>query len=162
MADGKSTVAWSLNVETGISIPQIQQVQQVGRIDRSLKPEDQAIFWGEITTIADLFVSNDLYTKEGIEIAIQQTYANNPNIKSIMLTNVHATADATVTLFIQDDPASGARISFTSTFNILSTVAIPSDTALLLDESSIFTYGNKFGLYITVGANDTVDVMINI
>ena len=84
--------------------------------------------------------------------------ANNPNIKSILLTNVHATADATVTLFIQDDPASGT----TSTFNILSTVAIPSDTALLLDESSIFTYGNKFGLYITVGANDTVDVMINI
>lgn len=84
--------------------------------------------------------------------------ANNPNVKSILLTNVHATADATVTLFIQDDPASGT----TSTFNILSTVAIPSDTALLLDESSIFTYGNKFGLYITVGANDTVDVMINI
>ena len=80
------------------------------------------------------------------------------DIKSILLTNVHATADATVTLFIQDDPASGT----TSTFNILSTVAIPSDTALLLDESSIFTYGNKFGLYITVGANDTVDVMINI
>ena len=88
--------------------------------------------------------------------------ANNPNIKSILLTNVHATADATVTLFIQDDPASGARISFTSTFNILSTVAIPSDTALLLDESSIFTYGNKFGLYITVGVSDTVDVMLNI
>jgi len=84
--------------------------------------------------------------------------ANNPNVKSILLTNVHATADATVTLFIQDDPASGT----TSTFNILSTVAIPSDTALLLDESSIFTYGNKFGLYITVTASDTVDVMINI
>lgn len=84
--------------------------------------------------------------------------ANNPNVKSILLTNVHATADATVTLFIQNDPASGT----TSTFNILSTVAIPSDTALLLDESSIFTYGNKFGLYITVAASDTVDVMINI
>ena len=82
----------------------------------------------------------------------------NPNIKSILLTNVHATADATVTLFIQDDPASGT----TSTFNILSTVAIPSDTALLLDESSIFTYGNEYGLYITVAASDTVEVMINI
>lgn len=84
--------------------------------------------------------------------------AKNPNVKSILLTNVHATADATVTLFIQDDPVRGA----TSTFNILSTVAIPSDTALLLDESSIFSYGNKFGLYISVLASDTVDVMLNI
>ena len=84
--------------------------------------------------------------------------ANNPNVKSILLTNVHATADATVTLFIQDDPVSGT----TSTFNILSTVAIPSDTALLLDESSIFRYGDKYGLYITVGSSDTVDVMLNI
>ena len=82
----------------------------------------------------------------------------NLNIKSILLTNVHATADATVTLFVQDDPASGT----TSTFNILSTVAIPSDTVLLLDESSIFNYDNKYGLYITVAASDTVDVMINI
>ena len=94
----------------------------------------------------------------GVTVELLEPLANNPNVKSILLTNVHATADATVTLFIQDDPASGT----TSTFNILSTVAIPSDTALLLDESSIFNYGNKYGLYITVGSSDTVDVMINI
>ena len=94
----------------------------------------------------------------GVTVELLEPLANNPNVKSILLTNVHATADATVTLFIQDDPASGTP----STFNILSTVAIPSDTALLLDESSIFNYGNKYGLYITVGSSDTVDVMINI
>ena len=94
----------------------------------------------------------------GVTVELLAPSANNPSVKSILLTNVHATADATVTLFIQDDPASGS----TSTFNILSTVAIPSDTALLLDESSIFTYDSKFGLYITVGSSDTVDVMINI
>ena len=94
----------------------------------------------------------------GVTVELLEPLANNPNVKSILLTNVHATADATVTLFIQDDPASGT----TSTFNILSTGAIPSDTALLLDESSIFNYGNKYGLYITVGSSDTVDVMINI
>ena len=94
----------------------------------------------------------------GVTVELLEPLANNPNVKSILLTNVHATADATVTLFIQDDPASGT----TSTFNILSMVAIPSDTALLLDESSIFNYGNKYGLYITVGSSDTVDVMINI
>ena len=79
------------------------------------------------------------------------------NIKSILFTNVHATADATVTLFIQDDPTSGT----TSTFNILSTVAIPSDTALFLDDTTMFTFESKYGLYIRVGSSDTVDVMIN-
>ena len=79
------------------------------------------------------------------------------DIRSILLTNVHATADATITLFIQDDPASGS----TSTYNILSTVAIPSDTALFLDNSNMFRFGDEFGLYITVGSSDTVDVFIN-
>ena len=79
------------------------------------------------------------------------------NINSILLTNVHDTADATVTLFVQDDPTSGA----TSTYNIIHTVAIPADTSLLLDNHSMFLYPEKFGLYITVGGSDTVDVMIN-
>ena len=78
-------------------------------------------------------------------------------IKSILLANIHATADATVTLFIQDDPSSGA----TSTYNIISTIAIPSDTALFLDQPSMFTFEAKYGLYIRVGSSDTVDVMIN-
>ena len=88
---------------------------------------------------------------------ISPTEENN-NIKSILLTNVHATADATVTLFIQDVPLSGT----TTTYNIISTVAIPSDTSLFLDNPSMFTFEDHYGLYITVGSSDTVDVMINI
>tara|TARA_R100001594_G_scaffold44525_2_gene76980 strand:- start:2687 stop:3004 length:318 start_codon:yes stop_codon:yes gene_type:complete len=80
------------------------------------------------------------------------------NIRSITLANTHATADATVTLFIQDDPTGSA----TSTFKLLSTVAIPSDTSLLLDDSSMLKFdGVTYGLYITVGSSDTLDVMIN-
>ena len=78
------------------------------------------------------------------------------DILSILLTNVHATADATVTLFIQDDPASGT----TSTYNLIHTVAIPADTSLLLNNSSTLNFPSKFGLYITVGSSDTVDVVI--
>ena len=81
----------------------------------------------------------------------------NTGIKSILLTNVHATANATVTLFIQDDPASGT----TSTYNIISTIAIPSDTSLFLDNPTMFKFEDYYGLYITVGPYDTVDVMIN-
>ena len=93
----------------------------------------------------------------GVTVELISPTEDNTNIKSILLTNVHATADATITLFIQDDPASGT----TNTYNILSTIAIPSDTALLLDNSSIFSFDDFYGLYITVGSSDTVDVIIS-
>ena len=82
-------------------------------------------------------------------------------IKSILITNIHATADATISLFMQDDPTSGA----TSTFYLLSTVAIPSDTSLLLDDSSMVSFDNTgddaYGLYVTVGGSDTINILIN-
>ena len=93
----------------------------------------------------------------GITVELISPTEDNTNIKSFLLTNVHATADATITLFIQDDPTSGT----TSTYNILSTVAIPSDTALLLDNPSMFRFDDFYGLYITVGSSDTIDVIIS-
>ena len=91
----------------------------------------------------------------GVTVELISPTEDNNNIKSILLTNVHATADATVTVFIQDDPASGT----TNTYNIISTIAIPSDTALLLD--NIPNFDDFYGLYITVGASDTVDIIID-
>ena len=93
----------------------------------------------------------------GVTVELISPIERNTGVKSILLTNIHATADATVTLFIQDDPVSGT----TSTYNIISTIAIPSDTSLLLDNPSMFTFEDYYGLYITVGSSDTVDVMIN-
>ena len=93
----------------------------------------------------------------GITVELIPPTEDNTNIKSILLTNVHATADATVTLFIQDDPASGT----TSTYNLIHTIAIPADTALLLDNPSMFRFDDFYGLYITVGSSDTVDVIIS-
>jgi len=80
------------------------------------------------------------------------------NIKSIVITNNHASAAATVTLFLQSNPTDAAP----STFNMLSTVSIPTNASLLLDNQSMITFDNsKFGLYITVGSTDTIDVLIN-
>tara|TARA_Y100000310_G_C20326527_1_gene643256 strand:- start:209 stop:541 length:333 start_codon:yes stop_codon:yes gene_type:complete len=96
----------------------------------------------------------------GVDIELLAPGSNVGEIKSILITNTHATADATVSLFIQNDPAGAAS----STFYILSTVAIPSDTSLLLDNKSIVSFNNSstgFGLYMTVGSSDTLDVMIN-
>jgi len=79
------------------------------------------------------------------------------NIVSMLLTNVHATADATVTVFIEDQPASGTP----NKFNIIHTIAIPANSSLVLDDTDIPVIPSKFGTYITVGSSDTVDVLIN-
>ena len=80
------------------------------------------------------------------------------NIKSMLLTNIHASSDATVTVFIEDQPASGAS----NTFNIIHTIAIPVDSSLVLEGADIPAIPNNFGTYVTVGASDTVDILINI
>ena len=97
----------------------------------------------------------------GVDVELIAPNEGVGSISSILITNTHATNDATVTLFIEDDPTAAAA----SIFKILSTVAIPSDTSLLLDNSSVLSFDNSsngFGLYVTVGSSDTLDIMINI
>ena len=92
----------------------------------------------------------------GITVELISPDEDNTNIKSILLTNVHATADATVTIFIQN-------VSYdktANTYNIIHTIAIPADSSLLLDNPSMFRFPSNYGLYITVGSSDTVDVII--
>tara|TARA_R100000734_G_C3310010_1_gene100760 strand:+ start:864 stop:1187 length:324 start_codon:yes stop_codon:yes gene_type:complete len=79
--------------------------------------------------------------------------------KKIIVTNVHASADATVTLFIENDPDDTEGVA-SQTYNIIHTVAVPADSSLLLDENFLFEIPNDFGLYITVGSTDTVDVIL--
>ena len=96
----------------------------------------------------------------GVDVELIAPNENVGAIRSIMITNTHATADATVSLFIQDDPTAAAA----STFYIISTIAIPSDTSLLLDNNTVLSFDNSsdgYGLYLTVGSSDTLDVMIN-
>lgn len=78
-------------------------------------------------------------------------------IRSITLANIHASADATIDLFIQDDPASGT----TSTFHLIKAIKIPAGTSLILDKSSMFSFPIKFGLYVKCGDSDTVDIFLN-
>jgi hypothetical protein len=84
------------------------------------------------------------------------------DIKSIMLANVHATADATVSLsIVKLSDSSAANTS--ETYYIIHTVAIPADTSLLLDDPNILSFNNStngYSLFITVGSTDTVDVII--
>ena len=95
----------------------------------------------------------------GVDVELLKPGDGASNIKSILITNIHATADATVSLFIQDNPTAAAA----STFYMLSTVAIPPDTSLLLDNNSMLSFNNNtngYGLYMTVGSSDTLNVLI--
>ena len=63
-------------------------------------------------------------------------------------------------MFIQNAPSSVSA----STFYIFSTVAIPSDTSLVVDGAELPVFDNSeggYGLYLTVGASDTLDVLIS-
>lgn len=96
----------------------------------------------------------------GVNVELIAPGENIGTINSITIANTHATADATVSLFIQDNPVAAAS----SVFYIFSTVAIPSDTSLILDNASILSFDNSssgYGLYVTVGSSDTLDVIIN-
>ena len=78
------------------------------------------------------------------------------SVSAVNISNVHSTTDATVTLFIQDDPSDGT----TRTYKIINEVAIPAGSSLLLDNKSVLNIPFDFGLYVTVGSSDTIDIII--
>jgi hypothetical protein len=99
----------------------------------------------------------------GVTIELLSPGDNGGDLSSIVITNTHATADATVTLFVQNQPTSGSGVA-TVTYKILSTMAIPSDTTLILDNPSVVSFDNSssgYGLYVTVGGSDTLDITLN-
>ena len=93
----------------------------------------------------------------GVTVELFAPFAQVNNIKSMLITNIHASNDATVTVFIEDQPASGAS----NTFNIIHTIAIPADSSLVLEGADIPTIPSSFGMYVTVESSDTVDILIN-
>tara|TARA_B110000211_G_scaffold179938_1_gene203612 strand:- start:1594 stop:1917 length:324 start_codon:yes stop_codon:yes gene_type:complete len=94
----------------------------------------------------------------GVTVELFAPFAQVNNAKSMLITNVHASNDATVTVFIEDQPASGTS----NTFNIIYALAIPASSSLVLDSTDIPTIPSSFGTYITVGSSDTIDVLMNI
>ena len=94
----------------------------------------------------------------GVTNTLIQRGSKSGAIKSILITNIHATNDATVTLFLQSNPKTGQP----ETFNLLFTTPIPVNMSLLLEERDGIAFNNgTFGLYVTVGGADTVDILIS-
>ena len=104
---------------------------------------------------------HNIVGSNGVHVELLAPGDNGGNIKSIMLTNIHASIDATVSLSLVK--LSSSSITSSETYYILHTIAIPADTSLLLDNSDILTFNNAisgYSLFITVGGSDKVDVII--
>ena len=84
---------------------------------------------------------------------------NSGDIQSIMITNMHDTVNATVTLFLQDQPDTVAS----NTINIIKKIGIPPTVSLLLDEPKLLEFDNTnengYGLYLTIGAVDGTNIL---
>jgi len=94
----------------------------------------------------------------GVTVELIKPGSETNAIKSILLTNTHDTTAATVSLFIQNDPSSES----TNSYKLINLVSIPASTSLILDDSSMFSFDkSEYGLYITVGGSDVLDVLIN-
>jgi hypothetical protein len=83
--------------------------------------------------------------------------SNANDIKSILITNTHASNGSTITLFLQDSTSTVVK-----NFNIISTIALPVNNGFLIDDKSLLSFNNSvYDLFITIGSGDTVDVLIN-
>tara|TARA_R100001510_G_scaffold46878_2_gene43955 strand:- start:620 stop:916 length:297 start_codon:yes stop_codon:yes gene_type:complete len=70
---------------------------------------------------------------------------------AINISNTHSSNDATIDLFISD-PVN------VKNYYYIKNVKIPSGASVILNES--FNYNIDFGLYLSIGSSDTVDVII--
>ena len=90
----------------------------------------------------------------GVDVELIAQGSKSNNVKSIMITNTRASNDASVSLYINDNTAN-------KKYYILSTVVIPFNSSLLLEDHDVLYFDNAiFGLFMTVGSNDTLDVII--
>ena len=103
-------------------------------------------------------IYHNIAGSSGVDTELIKVNSSVSNLNSILITNTHSSDAATVSLFLEDDPtASAAKI-----YHILYNVSIPVNSSLLLNEESLLNFNNSvYGLYMTVGSSDTLDVLIN-
>tara|TARA_R100000773_G_scaffold25008_1_gene21915 strand:- start:225 stop:551 length:327 start_codon:yes stop_codon:yes gene_type:complete len=95
----------------------------------------------------------------GVTVTLLNVGDRVSNIKSILITNTHSSNAATVTLFLQRTESSVVK-----NYKITNLLSIPAKTSFLIDDAGVLNFSNlpgNFGLFITVGSSDTLDVFIN-
>jgi len=91
----------------------------------------------------------------GIEVELIAAGDNGDGVKSIWITNTRASNAAEVSLYINNNTTNVK-------YYLLSTVVIPANVSLVLDDANILNFDNvNYGLYVTVGSSDTLDITIS-
>ena len=81
-------------------------------------------------------------------------------IRGIQITNIHASAVATVDLYLFKDSTDTA---VSETYYFLKNLQIPFRSTLILDDEDLLAFNStQFSLYMFVGATDTLDVIIRV
>tara|TARA_R110000824_G_C14881520_1_gene643425 strand:- start:290 stop:613 length:324 start_codon:yes stop_codon:yes gene_type:complete len=94
----------------------------------------------------------------GVDIELLAPGDSVSEIKSIVICNTRASNDATISLFLQSQ-------TLNQTFHILKTVNLPFNSSIVLESKDLPAFNNnrnQFGLYMTVGSSDTLDVLLNV
>ena len=80
-------------------------------------------------------------------------------IKAIQITNIDASAAATIGLYLYKD---STDTTADQTIYIIHDVVMPYTTSILLDDPNILKFDNSnYSLHIEVGASDEIDVIIS-
>ena len=81
------------------------------------------------------------------------------SIKAIQITNVDASAEGRVSLYLYKD---STDTTADETIYILHGVVIPFSVSLLLDNPSVLGFDNRnYSLHMEVGANDEMDIILS-
>ena len=84
------------------------------------------------------------------------------SIKNINIANIHATASATIDIYIYKD---STDTTDDETYYIIKKVRIPVSATLMLDNSDLLKFDNSatgYSLNIRCSASDVLDVMIKV
>ena len=91
----------------------------------------------------------------GVDVQLLAAGDKGSSIQSIWITNTRASNAATVSLYINNNTTN-------KKYYLLSTVVIPANGSLSINDEGALSFDNvNYGLYMTVGSSDTLDVIIN-
>lgn len=91
----------------------------------------------------------------GVNVQLLSANSAGSNVRSISISNTHATNAGTISIFLQDK-------SRDNTFYFIKSVQVPVGTALLLDNANMLRYDvSKYSLNASVGSSDTFTIKIS-
>ena len=96
----------------------------------------------------------------GVNVQLLSANSAGSNVRSISISNTHATDAGTISIFLQDNKSTASSID--NTFYLIKSVQVPVGTALLLDNANMLRYDvSKYSLNATVGSSDTFSIKIS-